>query len=714
MFKNKKAQLTMFIILGIILLFSAALFFYIKGEIIIGGDFEDLIGTTPMEAQPVKEYVDQCLYNIGKEAIIRIGENGGYIEIDPATVTIIPGRPTLSEGLEIVPNTDIVVPYWFFMSSDDTCQNGCVFEDYLKPKLKKTGVDDLLTIEGQIASFVEENLGSCLRDFDSFEQVGMSVSASNPVADAVIDRASKYVSIRLRMPLSIEKGGVNTSLEYFLQKFDVGLYNMYNLATHLTRQELKNYYLEQVVTNLITIFSGLNNSIIPPPYGGVDFFLSNPIQTWDKKEVKLHIQNFLNPYVANLKPTNTLAISKVVNLGDDQWSDTVNKLNYVIDLELGELLLPFDVQFVYSPDWPIYLDVSPSLGDFILPDRSYPTIMTFLGYGLTRYDFSYDVSFPVLIKISDEAAFKGEGYDFYFAMEANLRNNQALFASNSDNYVSNDEAEQSLICTDEASKTGDVTIEVRDYLTQEEISHVSIFSEFAGVSCRAGETSSPFVGKLKAGIGHLTLTHPDYLSVNNFLVLVENKTYDFSFEMYPEKTLNVSVFKKMISKSTGWGINDDQVFSEEGNEQVILTFERVPDEDSKQRIKKTVFFYDDYSPKSVKLYPGEYELSIVYMNTDEFTIPRETKKVGPWWNRKTITIPAMDLTLGFSLDYNESEYNLLISPDELYDKKDLELGLLIPDFYREQQSLNSNDLKVLEDISKYHKQNYEEIKLVLR
>ncbi|MBU2561760.1 MAG: hypothetical protein KKD17_05675, partial [Nanoarchaeota archaeon] len=62
-FPGRKAQITVFMIVGIILLFSSALLFYIRGQIVTGipAEFIPTIEEVPLEAQPIKVFVEDCM-----------------------------------------------------------------------------------------------------------------------------------------------------------------------------------------------------------------------------------------------------------------------------------------------------------------------------------------------------------------------------------------------------------------------------------------------------------------------------------------------------------------------------------------------------------------------------------------------------------------------------------------------------------------------------
>ena len=76
-YNSQKSQITVFIIIGIIILFAVALLFYVKSSTSkIRPPVEKL--EVSDEAKPVQTYITDCLHTISKNALIQIGSAGGY------------------------------------------------------------------------------------------------------------------------------------------------------------------------------------------------------------------------------------------------------------------------------------------------------------------------------------------------------------------------------------------------------------------------------------------------------------------------------------------------------------------------------------------------------------------------------------------------------------------------------------------------------------
>ena len=123
----KRGQLTIFIIVGIILIASVSLFFILRG-----GISQDI--TIP-ETANVQDFVSNCIEEIGTDVIEQIGEGGGY-----------------------------------YFSSDIATDSGLAIyysgeENYVPSKE---------SIEEEINSYVEENLFFCTRNFVDFPELDIT------------------------------------------------------------------------------------------------------------------------------------------------------------------------------------------------------------------------------------------------------------------------------------------------------------------------------------------------------------------------------------------------------------------------------------------------------------------------------------------------------------------------------------------------------------
>ena len=138
-----------------------------------------------------------------------------------------------------------------------------------------------------------------------------------------------------------------------------------------------------------------------------------------------------------------------------------------------------------------------------------------------RYEFYYDISVPVLIKIDDDAALNGEGYLFQFAIEANIRTSRPM----SPGVITNvGEAQQKSLMDDKRQWiSGNVTIEAIDNFG-DPVEGVLVRYGCGGLSVTIGITEINEEGKavlvskfpVSCSSGALSLTKVGYLGYNSF------------------------------------------------------------------------------------------------------------------------------------------------------------------------------------------------------
>jgi hypothetical protein len=164
---NKKAQISFFIVIGIVLILLIA-FFYILAEGLPKG--------LRSEEYNVQSIAENCLKQVSQDSIIVFGKQGGKIELEQ--------------------------PY---------------FEPLQTSYLLLNGTNRVPTIEQaeqELAVYVEQNLNLCIKDFDALKSQGITVKeVSKPDVKVVI--AEKNVIFRLDYPLKETKGSTETTYSEF-------------------------------------------------------------------------------------------------------------------------------------------------------------------------------------------------------------------------------------------------------------------------------------------------------------------------------------------------------------------------------------------------------------------------------------------------------------------------------------------------------------------
>lgn len=184
----KRGQITVFIIVGIVILVILALFLFIRGEKEI--EMPEEIDTTS-----VKNFVSSCLAITGKEAAVYTGKLGGYY---------------------VVPE-----PY-------------VVYENSLVPVYCDEGVNKTPAkerIEQEISAYVDNNLIACINDFSNFP--GMKIEAGDISTKTTITQNG--LLFELTYPLLINE---KQSLDLFTKEVPIELGKIYSVVNEQIKDQV--------------------------------------------------------------------------------------------------------------------------------------------------------------------------------------------------------------------------------------------------------------------------------------------------------------------------------------------------------------------------------------------------------------------------------------------------------------------------------------------
>src|SRR3989338_3633362 len=167
--KSKKAQISTFIIIGLIILIVVALVIYIISQLTKeeADLFRKELLETPLDALPAREFVQSCVNSIGEEALHLIGSSGGYISVKESYKYF---KPYESDAVSLTTDNENLIPYWFYLDDYKYC---------LDCKLSFSNIPNIDDIERQISKYVEENLISCLGKFEELERQGLAIKTFN-------------------------------------------------------------------------------------------------------------------------------------------------------------------------------------------------------------------------------------------------------------------------------------------------------------------------------------------------------------------------------------------------------------------------------------------------------------------------------------------------------------------------------------------------------
>lgn len=415
---NRKSQITIFVILALIILIAAGVYFYLQASSIkVKPPVENL--EVSDDIKPIQTYVLSCLDSVSREALIKLGNNGGYIDVSGFKISPI------AYDSDVYLFEPQQLPYWYYMHDCQQSNFGCI--DSLRPALcdnkdycpiNSRGEN---SIEEQLNVYIKENINNCIDDFNTFND-RFSVKAGNlNVKTSINDKDVQFV---LEYPLDINLKGTEKRAEIksFVVSQDVRLKDVYELATNITIAESKTRFLEEMTLNLISIYSGLDESKLPP-FREIQFGLNK--HTWTRTKVRETLQNDVLPYMGFVQILGTPNSVSLLSADLSDYSIYADGIYKSLEVDVLNQTTDLEARILYTyPD--IYLSIGNS--EIIKPEQLNADnfVMKLTGIFLTEYKFKYDISYPLIVQIRDDNAFKGEGYTFSYAVETNIRKNTAI------------------------------------------------------------------------------------------------------------------------------------------------------------------------------------------------------------------------------------------------------------------------------------------------
>jgi len=341
--KNRKGQVTIFIIIAIVIIAAVAAFFIFRSN---------LSPTTqiPQEFQPAYNTFLSCLQNNLQSGISILESQGGYIylpQFEPGSL-----YSPFSSQLNFLGNP---IPYWFYVSGNN---------------IAKQQVPSQSLMQTQLAQYVNQVARNC--DFGSFTDQNFLIQMGNPTASIAIN--PDQVQLTLNMDLSLNRG--NDSAVVNVHKITVNseLGNLYKSALILYNYEQTNYFLENYTVDVLRNYA---------PVDGVQFTCS-PL-TWNANDIVANLSQAIQDNIMSLRTGNDVNYFSVhVPVQNVRFITAPNwPSDYEINPTQGNLLLAQPIgnqqglgilgfcyvpyHFVYDVKYPVLATISNNGETFQFP-----------------------------------------------------------------------------------------------------------------------------------------------------------------------------------------------------------------------------------------------------------------------------------------------------------------------------------------------------------
>ena len=339
--EKKRGQVTIFIIIAIVII-GGAVVFYSYRDSIIGEKI-------PVSIGPVYNNFLFCLENKVLTGIDILESQGGYISLPDFE----PGSKYMpfSSQLNFLGNP---VPYWYYVSGNN---------------IQKEQVPSKNEMENQLEDFIEEKINKCV--FDEYYEHGFEINQGVP--EASVNIGKEKVDVSLKMEMGFERGEDNIVIKNHNIEIDSKLGMLYDSAIEIYQKEQSDLFLENYAVDNLRLYA---------PVDGVELTCS-PI-TWNADDVFDELQEAIE--------ANTLALK--AKRGDYSLKKEENKY-FVIDIPVES-----NVQFINSKSWPNSFEVVPSEGNILIskPVGNQPGL-GILGFCYVPYHFVYNIRYPVLVQV---------------------------------------------------------------------------------------------------------------------------------------------------------------------------------------------------------------------------------------------------------------------------------------------------------------------------
>ncbi|MFH1828579.1 MAG: hypothetical protein ABH824_04935 [Nanoarchaeota archaeon] len=369
---ERKGQVTVFIILGILLLLALILVILLKQEIVIFKP-EEII---PTDKGKVENFINTCIGEVGEEALFKIGLQGGYIEV--------PSDIANDGSLHLRNSPFTVVPFWAYGLT--------------------TNIPSLQLIKEDIDNYLEENVRNCLLGKEAFQEAYDLIEKSPIEANTEIVESKVIFNLHWNIEIRDKNGEVITEVINHVEESPIKLKSVHETAQKIIEREMETLKLEDITQDLIA----LEHPNVP--VAGME--MSCGQKSWKIETVKETLKDMLRINIRELKVRGTDYVEFPEELPYYQN-------HYIFDLGDDFVKPQVSVLFGYENNYPFSFDVTPRSGAYM---KSNPLIggnelLSFLC--MQTWKFVYDVDYPVLVTITDETT----GYDFKVAFTVHLKRN---------------------------------------------------------------------------------------------------------------------------------------------------------------------------------------------------------------------------------------------------------------------------------------------------
>lgn len=642
--RKKRGQITLFIIVGILIMALAGVFIYLRSSKITIEEPEVL----PAEIVPVKEYIDECAKITLTKGVLLMGQQSGYLYF-PDSIKNDP-----SSFLAPMPRSQLIVPYWY--------NNG------------KSQVPTIKQMEEQLSRYMDENLKDCLRNFTPLRQQFDITEAGNITSKTIIGVNDIITTAKYPLNVGVKGTKETTRISTFSGSVSVNLRRMYDLAVDVMASENAELFLEDLSIQLMTLGPDI-------PFTDVVFQCGQ--LRWYKPDVEKAIKDM---FYYNFPKIRFKGTDHVPFL---EQEEKYENLRQYTPEDIGEGKLPKDVPadaydyfhfywgaaskdykdlragVLFLEEWPFEMTVRPSQGDIMTSSygQGFERYLSYLC--INMFHFTYDLKYPVEIVIMDDNAFDGNGFNFRFATPVLINHNQGSRENFPVTVTDVPEGNDGGYCDERTHEIYD--IRAKDTNTFEDIKGANItFNCMNTYYCRLGQTHAEGgLYRLRTDLpsfcrpGAIDVKHEDYMPAS---AEAEPGTFYIPIFMTPLKTLNFEAKKRRL---TG-GIPMPQEALGQGEYAIIyLRSDNFTDYNVYRKYPADSDLPDDFKTIKIPEVDATYDLDVILMS-------KEDEPIGGY--RRKVIMKGSDISSASRIIFNSLEIIPHPTADEQKAKMLIDIG----------------------------------------
>jgi hypothetical protein len=335
--KNRRGQVTIFIIIGILVVVGVVVFLLFRGSF--------SVVSIPASIQPVYTSFLSCLEDKTSLGINILENQAGYIDL-----------PQFEAGNSFMPFSSQLnffgnpIPYWYYVSGNN---------------IQKTQIPTKANMEKNLANFINSKIREC--DYTDYYNQGFEITQNEPSATVTIN--NKDVDVNLNMDMQVVYKNDTTLIKNHKTTVDSNLGSLYASAKTIYDKEQKELFLEEYAIDNLNLYA---------PVDGTEITCSPKI--WNAEDIFNSLRNGIE--------TNTLALTT-------QTPKTIDEKYFYIDTNIDN-----GVRFINSKSWANSFEVNPSDDGILVANPvGNQQGLGILGFCYVSYHFVYNIKYPVLVQV---------------------------------------------------------------------------------------------------------------------------------------------------------------------------------------------------------------------------------------------------------------------------------------------------------------------------